>query len=160
MMKIVKKAAMLAVAVIATATVSAQSLPMSVGGGIVYGTGDSYDNYGIQAKYRIGIVGDLRAEAGFTYFLKKDGASMWDASINAQYAFQVADKFAIYPLAGVSMMGISDDWDDEDDLGFNVGAGVDYDLTESLGLNAEFKYRLGDKFNDRSIVSLGVFYKF
>jgi opacity protein-like surface antigen len=173
MNNIMKKAAMLALAVIATATVSAQSQPMSVGGGLVFGSGDGFSNTGIQAKYRLGLTSAIRAEGGFTYFLKKDEIGMWDVSANAHYLFPVADKLTVYPLAGISMLGVSypsfdidwDSWDVSEDtqtdteFGFNIGAGVDYDLTDALGLNAEFKYRIGSDWG-RTVFSIGVFYKF
>jgi opacity protein-like surface antigen len=70
----------------------------------VLGSGDSYSNYGIGAKFQYNVTKPIRLEGSFTYFLKKDLISMWDLSVNAHYLFPIADKLTVYPLAGLGLL--------------------------------------------------------
>ena len=45
------------------------------------------------------------------------------------------------------------------EFGFNVGGGVDFNLSEKFAINAEIKYKLGGDWN-RLLISAGVAYKF
>lgn len=145
---------------------------MAAGAHIAYGTGDSYSNFGLGAKFQWNIIKQLRLEPSFTYFLKKDYVSMWDLSLNAHYLFPIGDNLRVYPLAGVGMLGskasVSVDlgeWGNygasasDTEFGINLGGGVDYLLTDKLILNAEIKYKIGDVW-DRLIISAGVAYRF
>lgn len=158
----------------------AQKGKQSVGVGVNYGT--EISNIGLGAKYQYGLTDALRLEGGFDYFLKKDGVNMWDINLNAHYLFPLAEKFKVYPLAGLTYTrwGIHDvDYDlgeyseyseySDDDLdtdggstgkfGVNLGAGLQYDLSEKLAVNAEIKYQLISDFN-QVVFGVGVAYKF
>ncbi|MDR1880173.1 MAG: porin family protein [Tannerellaceae bacterium] len=169
-----KRVAIVAIAVV-TMSVAADAQvkgDMAVGGNLVLGTGDSYTNFGIGAKFQYNILDPLRAEASFTYFLKKDYVSMWDLSVNAHWLFSVADKIKLYPLAGfgilggsasvpsVNMGGISygGGSSSSTDFAFNLGGGIDYELTDKLVLNGELKYKISD--GSRFLISAGVAYRF
>ncbi|MDR0429976.1 MAG: porin family protein [Tannerellaceae bacterium] len=168
-----------AIAVIAVLTMSAAAQAqkkgdMAAGGNLVLGSGDSFTNYGIGAKFQYNVLDPLRLEGAFTYFLKKDLVSMWDLSVNAHWLFPVADKIVVYPLAGLGVLGSSvsvpsfdlGEWGSygggsasDSEFGFNLGGGIDLKLTEKLILNAELKYKLGNTW-DRLLVSAGLAYKF
>jgi outer membrane protein X len=47
----------------------------------------------------------------------------------------------------------------DSEIGFNLGGGIDYKLTDKLILNAELKYKLGNNWN-RLLLSAGLAYKF
>lgn len=154
----------LAIFAISTTNVSAQGKgDMAVGAGLAYGTGDSFSNIGLGAKFQWNPIEKLRIEPSFTYYFKKDYISMWDLSANAHYLFPVAEKFTLYPLAGVgilnakvSVAGVSAS---DSEFGFNLGGGADFKLSDKLFLNAELKYKIGDAWN-RFIISAGIGYKF
>jgi outer membrane protein X len=102
--------------------------------------------------------------------------SMWDLSATGHYLFTLSDNLALYPLAGIGIMGITqdtdmDDWGDDDgwgdvsssasttEFGFNIGGGIDLKLSENLILNGQIKYMIISNFN-RLIISAGLMYKF
>ena len=135
----------------------------AVGGNLSFGSGDSYSNLGIGAKFLYNVADPIRLEGAFTYFLEKDNISQWDLSVYGHYLFNVADKVTLYPIAGLglynvkaSYMGISAS---ESEFGFTIGGGLDYQLTDKLVLTADLKYKM-IKDMDRMIISVGIAYKF
>ena len=78
----------------------AQKGEQRVGLNLNYGT--EISNVGLGAKYQYGITDAIRIEGSLDYFFKKDGASMWDINVNAHYLFPFAEKFAVYPLVGLT----------------------------------------------------------
>jgi outer membrane protein X len=171
-----RKAAIVAIAVL-TMSVAAQAQEkgdMAAGANLVLGSGDSFTNMGIGAKFQYNVLDPLRLEGAFTYFFEKDLVSMWDLSVNAHWLFPVADKITVYPLAGLGILGTSvnvpsfdlGEWGSygggsasDSEFGFNLGGGIDLKLTEKLILNAELKYKIGSTW-DRLLVSAGAAYRF
>lgn len=151
------------------ATASAQEKgDMAAGVHFAYGTGDGFSNMGIGAKFQWNVIDKLRLEPSFTYFLKKDYLSMWDISANVHYQFVLSDVVNLYPLAGLSVMGVKASVDtggygtvsaSDTEFGFNLGAGADFNLSERLALNVEAKYKIGGNWS-RFIASVGIGYKF
>lgn len=161
---------------------SAQQGEKAAGINLSYGT--EHKALGIGVKGQYGITDAVRAEASFDYFLKKDGLSMWDVNLNAHYLFPLTQKLKVYPLAGLTFTNWKFDdafeieidpefaqYLDDDDItsgsasaseskfGINLGAGVQYDLTDKLILNVEAKYQLISDF-DQMIFGVGIAYKF
>lgn len=139
----------------------------------VYGAfGSENSNFGLGAKVQYGILDALRAEASFDYFFKKDYLTNMNASLNVHYLIPISEKFRVYPLAGVSYIywkadyeGAVDDAlygdvdDSESKIGFNLGAGVEYDLTDKLSIFAEGRYQFVSDF-DQAVIGVGLTYKF
>jgi len=143
-----------------SAYAQAEKGDMAAGVNVSYGTMDGYNNIGIGGKFQYNLTDAIRIEPSANYFLKKDYLSMWDVNLNVQYLFNVAEKLTVYPLAGATMVGVKPEGGDgESEIGFNVGAGVEYQLTEKLGLNFDYKYQIVSDL-DRSVFSLGVVFKF
>lgn len=161
---------------------SAQQGEKAAGVNLSYGTEHKAIGIGVKGQY--GITDAIRAEASFDYFLKKEGLSMWDVNLNIHYLFSLTDKLKVYPLAGLTFtnwkfdnafeMEIDPDYAqymDEDDIdygnasgseskfGVNLGAGLQYDLTDKLSLNFEAKYQLISDF-DQMMFGVGIAYKF
>lgn len=146
---------------------------MAAGVNLAYGVKDGFSNFGIGAKFQYNFTDALRIEPSATYYFKKDYITMWDVNVNLHYLFNVADKFAIYPLAGVSLVGVKASYDgfeyggyeveggsaSSSKFGFNVGAGAQYWVTETFGLNLDIKYQIVSDFN-RPIFALGGVFKF
>jgi outer membrane protein X len=150
--------------VLSVASVSAQEQgDMAVGGGLSLGTGDSFTNFGIGAKFQYNVTDPIRLEGAFTYFLKKDLVSMWDFSAYAQYLFPVAETITVYPIAGLGLLGTSASYGgysaSTSDFGFALGGGADFAITDNVFIYADLKYKIVDGWN-RLLLSAGVAYKF
>lgn len=131
---------------------NAQKGDKSVGVNLSYGT--EISNLGIGVKGNYGLTDNIRVEAGFDYFLEKDGMKFWDINVNAHYLFPLSDKLKVYPLAGISFSHFNagsvvsiDGIDSFEDYQEAFGEGVsreDYD--ESLGASlssSKFGVNLG-----------------
>jgi outer membrane protein X len=158
-----QKAAIAAIAVtMSMAAVAQQKGDKAAGGNLVFGSGNSYSNIGIGAKFQYSVTDPIRLEGSFTYFLEKDYVSMWDLSVNGHYLFPVADKVTVYPLAGLGILGTKVDFgfgsSSDSNLGVNLGGGADFKLSDRVILNAELKYKTGDVW-DRLLLSAGVAFK-
>lgn len=156
--------AAMCVAVTSTTQVQAQEKgDMAVGVQFALGTGDSFTNMGLGAKFQWNVINRLRIEPSFNYFFKKDLVSMWDINANVHYQFPVGAKINLYPLAGLSVLGTKASVlgfsASDTEFGVNVGGGVDFKLSEKLILNVEPKYKISGAWS-RFIVSAGVAYKF
>ena len=149
--------AIIAVLVMSMTAYAQEQGSMAVGGNLVFGSGNSYTNVGFGPKFQYNITDPIRLEGSYTYFLKKNNASMWDVSANAHYLFPINELITIYPLAGLSMIGAGSGSDHE--FGLNLGAGIDYKLVGNLFLNGEIKYRIGDNW-DRLLISAGIAFRF
>jgi outer membrane protein X len=176
MTSILRKVAIVAIALV-TMSVAANAQEkgdMAAGGNLVLGSGDSFTNYGIGAKFQYNVMNPLRLEGSFTYFLKKDYVTMWDLSVNGHWLFPIADKITVYPLAGLGILGsrasvpvinlggfgsYGGGSASNSDLALNLGGGADFKLTEKLFFNAELKYKFSDNW-DRLLLSAGIAYRF
>ena len=166
MRNILRKAAIAAIAMVTMSmAVNAQVKgDKAVGGNLVLGSGDSYSNIGIGAKFQYNVTDPVRLEGSFTYFLEKDYVSMWDLSVNGHYLFPVSDQITVYPLAGLGILGSKASFGgfgsaSHSEIGLNLGGGCDYHLNDKVILNAELKYKAGDTWN-RLLLSAGVAFLF
>jgi len=82
--------------------------------------------------------------------------------------FDVADKFKVYPLAGLGYTNWSYKYEyagntinegSDGRLAINLGGGVEYELTKNLNVNAEAKYQIISNYN-QLVLGVGVAYKF
>lgn len=123
---------------------------------------DSPNNFGIGANIGYELIDNVRGVAEFNYFFKKDYVSYWNVDVNAEYLFKVGDAFTIYPLAGVALLGYKVDSDlggaSDSKLGLNIGAGVEYQVSSSLALKAEYNYKT--QWDGGSFLKFGVVFPF
>ena len=143
---------------------------MAVGANLTYGTDVKTIAIGVKGQYN--VLDNVRVEADFDYWLKKDGVSFWDIQANVQYLFKMADNFKLYPLAGIGYMGyktdavemsvggvtVSSSSSSGGDVFFTLGGGVQYDLTEKVAVSGELKYQFKD--GSQLCICAGVAYKF
>lgn len=156
----------------------AQQGKMAIGVNANYGLHSDYKNLGFGVKGQYGFTDNLRAELSGNYFLEKDNCTMWDVNLNAHYVIPVSNGIAVYPLAGVSLLGTKVDISEisynvpgygnvgggggsasDTSFGFNAGAGVEFAITNSLKANIEGKYQIVKDWN-RPVVSVGLAYCF
>jgi outer membrane protein X len=161
MKKIFRKVAITAIAIlsISAVAIAQEKGDMAIGGNLVFGSGDSYNNVGIGAKYQYNILVPLRLEGSLTFFPQQDMVTMLDLSVNGHWLLPVAENANVYPLAGLGILNYGGAGSATTDLAFNLGGGIDYKWSENIIFNAEMKYKISDVWN-RMLISVGVAYKF
>lgn len=125
---------------------------------------------GAQGRYN--IVDNVRIAPEALFVFPKNKVTGLDINANLHYVFDLADvtpDLYLYPLAGISMQnarfagktkdnGEKDGSDSFTNWGFNLGAGLDYDINSTTFLNLEFKYTFSDA--DCFNVLIGYGFKF
>lgn len=135
----------------------------AVGANLVYGS--EIESMGLGARFQYGVIDQLRAEVSFNGFFQHNHLSWWDVNLNAHYLVALKnDKFYIYPLAGINYTmvdykGDLNDKGEENHVGLNVGAGLEYEITDHWGVNMEYRHTIIRKV-DQGVIGLGVNYKF
>lgn len=135
----------------------------AAGVNLVYGS--EIESLGIGAKFQYGILDQLRAEVGFNYFFEHDHTNCWDVNVNAHYLLNLWNhQLYFYPLAGLNytmvkykVSGVGSD--EENHVGLNVGAGLEYEFTEHFGAVLEYRHTIVRKV-DQGVIGLGLNYKF
>ena len=135
-------------------------------------SGANVTNFGIGAKFQYNVTNPIRLEADVDYWFKNKGMDVFDVTANVHYLFNVGSKLKVYPLIGIGYARLGgslefddpdyEDYNDEASISkflFNVGAGVEYPVTEKLSVGAEIKYQHIQYFS-RLPISIGVSYKF
>ena len=161
-----KKLLLLVCAAVMSLSASAQAGDKALGAQLVFGSKTNSIGLGVKGQYY--FTDHIRGEASFDYFFKNQGISMWDINANVHYLFDVADKFKVYPLAGLGYTNWSYKYEyagapvvegSDGRLAVNLGGGVEYELTKNLNVNAEAKYQIISNYN-QLVLGVGVAYKF
>lgn len=118
---------------------------------------DDPNNIGIGVNAGYEVIDNLRGVAEFNYFLKKDNVSYWNVELNAEYLFNFG-ALTVYPLAGVDLLGrnvsVGGYSSNDSKLGLNLGAGVEYNISPSLAIKAEYNYKT--QYDGYSLLKVGV----
>lgn len=153
-----KKLLMIACMMLMGTAAFAQQGSTWVGVNANYGMHSDYKNFGVGAKVQYEFIDNVRAEASGNYFFKKDYCTMWDVNLNVHYLIPVGGC-KIYPLAGLTLLGskveILGVSASDSDFGANLGAGVEFPLSDAIKLNIEGKYQIVKDWN-RPVISAGV----
>ena len=161
-----KKLLLLVCAAVMSLSASAQAGDKALGAQLLFGS--KTNNIGLGVKGQYYFTDQIRGEASFDYFLKNQGVSMWDINANVHYLFDVADKFKVYPVAGLGYTNWSYKYEyagapvvegSDGRLAVNLGGGAEYELTKNLNVNAEAKYQIISNYN-QLLLGVGVAYKF
>ena len=161
-----KKLLLLVCAAVMSLSASAQAGDKALGAQLVFGS--ETNNIGLGVKGQYYFTDQLRGEASVDYFFKNKGVSMWDITANVHYLFDVADKFKVYPLAGLGYTNWSYKYEfpglpvvegSDGRLAVNLGGGAEYELTKDLSVNAELKYQIISNYN-QLVLGVGVACKF
>jgi len=123
--------------------------------------GADLNHFGISGKMQYGFTDALRAEVSLGYDFEEKNISVFEAGASLHYLFHINNKFRVYPIAGIGYANLKYDIPDTDDdeVYFNFGGGVEYDITKNIAIGAEVKYQIIDDFN-RLPMSIGLTYKF
>ncbi|MCR4582957.1 MAG: porin family protein [Prevotella sp.] len=152
------------------ANVNAQDTGFAVGGQVVMGTGSGFTNYGIGVRGQYYFTENFRGEITGDYFFKKDHVTYFDVNAMVHYVFNINDKFSVYPLGGVGLMGASTGDETYSSGGstihiegststefiFNLGGGVEYRFADKIRgfVEAKEQFKDGSRFN----LSVGVMF--
>lgn len=158
---------------IGAANAQVEKSDFAIGANLLYGSGIKSMGFGGRIQYT--PVNHVRAEMSLNYFFQKDYVSMWDINLNAEYLVNLYQhKFYIYPIVGLSFAktsfdakkfyndhGLETDPTKFDDkaFGLNLGAGLEYRLTDHVGLSLEYRHSLM-KHIDQGVLGIGANYKF
>ena len=133
----------------------------AAGVNLIYGS--EIESLGLGARFQYGILDQLRAEVGFNGFFEHNHTSWWDVNVNAHYLLGLwNEQLYFYPLVGLNytMTKVKIDHSDEENhIGMNVGAGVEYELNEHFGVNLEYRHTIVRKV-DQGVIGLGINSKF
>ena len=132
---------------------------LSLGGGLGFGT--DITSIGITIKGNYPFIEEWEGSGSFTYFIPKNESqylniSLWEFNVDAHYILNSTEKYTFYPLAGLSLTGVTFDYDNLSSnpffttvdrtvtqVGLNIGAGGTLLFSESLSGYAEVKYVIG-----------------
>lgn len=131
-------------------SISCGAMAQSDGNAVIikggYQTGKEMGGLGLEG--RIGLVKNLRLSPDLIFLFPKNHVTGLDADANLELSFPVSRDVSLYPLAGLNMSNGRVSWGDQHhgwtDWGFNMGAGLDYNLTKNNFLNVSFRYTLNN----------------
>ena len=134
-------------------------------------SGAKVTNFGIGAKFQYNVTNPIRLEADVDYWFKNKGMDVLDITANVHYLFNVGSKLKVYPLVGIgyARLKATADFDmygedisvsaSEGKFLVNVGAGIQYPVSEKIAVGAEIKYQYIKDFS-RLPINIGITYKF
>ena len=116
-----------------------------IGAGVSYGMGSDYKNFGIGVKGQYELFTNFRADAQVDHFFKSEGWSLSDININLEYVIPATDNINVYPLAGLALVGFSDNafgFMKEAKAGFNIGCGAELPVNDKWKIFLDAKYQI------------------
>ena len=135
---------------------------------IQLGPGVSYpfevEEIGIMVKAVIPVTDKIDISPSFTYYLTADGLTAWSLDGDGHYHFGESEKVGFYGLAGINFFHVGVDLDipilgfatSSTEVGLNVGAGLEFRISEKLELFGEVKYTISDF--DQLSISAGLLF--
>lgn len=144
--------------------------------GIHFGYGTEIEKAAIGANAEFGITDKISIAPDFTYYFTESTeyvkTSVWELNANGHYYFLDQDKFKVFGLAGLNYTHAKVTWDgpsfwgigggssssSDGEIGFNLGGGATYDLTEKIQAFSTLKYTAGS--TDQLAIFIGARYIF
>lgn len=112
---------------------------------------DLRGDFGLGAGVTFGLLEKIDLAPRFNYYFAGEGANLFTIDADVHYNFDVADKFNVYPIAGLVYLHATD----FNKIGVNLGVGGQYQITDKFGAFVEAKYQWVDGWDD-TYFSLGV----
>lgn len=123
----------------------------------------SVTNFILGAKFQYQATSLIRLQADVDFGFRDKSVSSFTAMANVHFMIPCADRFYLYPLAGLGYGNVKfsgSDWSySKDKFAFNIGLGAEYEITSNFAANFEFKYLYMKDFNRLPILA-GLTYKF
>lgn len=139
----------------------AQKGTIELGARLNYSPDKPHAGIGVVGRYQLDR--HFRPELTANFYPAEDGVRSWDLNANLHYVFDITDRFKLYPLGGVGLVNVHADLVtvDVDDLrsGFNLGGGLQFNITRDLRLTAESYYQFVSDV-DRAVLNVGLVYAF
>lgn len=156
------------------------------GAGFVYQMADNFNAFGLYARIMYGLNEEMRLSLMDEFYFK-DGLSYLDnLDFDFHYLFNVADNIHVYPFGGATIQlskskdvtidepifdnnynyigtqSVTYGGESMSAFGLNLGCGVQYAITDQVGICAEAKYRFYFKENYKGqfVLGAGVVYHF
>src|SRR5690554_3836058 len=143
--------------------------------GIHFGYGSEIERPLIGANAEFGLTDKISIAPDFTYYFTEKidylKTSMWELNANAHYYFMDNDKFKVFGLGGLNYTHVKVTWDgpsfwgiggnpseSDGEIGFNLGGGATYDLTDKIQAFSTLKYTIGS--TDQVVLFVGARYVF
>ena len=123
----------------------------SIGARLIYGS--EMEKLGIGVVGQMDIQNDIRGALSLGFY-PDDNASAFEINANAQYLLG-NDSVTFYPFAGLNITSVKHA---STKPGINVGAGIEFPLTDVLNFAAEVKYIISKY--DQFVIGAGINFKF
>lgn len=157
----------------------------AVGAKLLYGS--EIKSMGLGVDFQYCVIDHLRAEVGFNYFFEHNHTKWMDVNLNAHYLVGLWNhQLFIYPLAGLNYtmtkvkypesyeirtietpsgeitegpVLIPSHSDEDNHIGMNVGAGVEYMLNDRFSASLEYRHTIVRKV-DQGVFGFNIHYHF
>jgi len=145
------------VALMSILTMNAARGEKSLGAQFDYASKHSMVGLGLNFQYE--FIDNVRVEPEFIYYFKNDGIDAFNLNLNFHYLIRTSSSFAVYPLAGFSFARVSDDVNNWNRFGGNIGIGSEYRINRQFGFYVEQRFQILKDMN-QSVTCLGFKYSF
>lgn len=118
----------------------------------------------IGAEGRYNITNNIRIAPDVMFLFPKNKVTGLDINVNAHYVFPLESNVSVFPLAGLAMLNNRYSGENGSgskgftNWGFNLGGGLEYNLSSNTFLNLEMNYTFSDA--DHFTVGFGYGVKF
>lgn len=114
----------------------AQNMKGDIGVGLGVAYGFDLEEMGVNVNFNYSITDEIRSAVDFTYYLADSEFTIWEANINAHYMLVNDQALRLYALAGIQYYSFEFEFEflgskisaEDDGIGFNIGAGIEYNL--------------------------------
>jgi len=100
-----------------------------IGGGLTFA-----DDLGVSARFEFNATETIELAPSFTYLFAT--GNPWILAVDGHYDLSIGDSFDFYPIGGLHLLGGVADTQ----IGIDLGAGINLDLTDSMRLYVEANY--------------------
>lgn len=138
--------------------------------GLMLGYGSKIENIGLGANAEFELSEKLKIAPGFLYYFTDDHefvkTNLWELNGNLNYYFIDSNEIGVYGLGGLNYTHVSvktdipfggNYSDSSGKIGVNLGAGLNYHITERLSPFAELKFVISNY--DQLVAMIGMKYK-
>lgn len=140
--------------------------------GLMLGYGSKIEQIGIGANAEFELSEKLKIAPGFLYYFTENyeyvKTNLWELNGNLNYYFIDSNEMGVYGIGGLNYTHTSVKTDNpfgiggngkysDSSIGLNLGAGLNYNITERLSPYAELKFVISDY--DQLVAMIGMKYK-